>query len=102
MTRSESVSDPDQCQRMLLLCPVLAHTLLNMAPGDGTVGTNVIGAGCGHLLEHRLADLHGIGEVLAFDSPRAIMTGATLHHAHLGSGNHLQHVLRLLTDILHP
>src|SRR5258708_38650098 len=54
-----------------------------------------------HALDDRFADLHGGIAKLSFDAVRAVVTRTPFDGLDSGSGNQLQYVASLESDILH-
>src|SRR6185503_15326578 len=97
----DTVGPAQQGKWMRLDGAGFAHPLANVARRDRAVGTDVGGARFGHHAEYRAADLHRVLVVLGLHAPGAVMAGAALHRGHLGAGNRLEQLARLLPHVLH-
>src|SRR5437763_16507030 len=82
-------------------CVAFVHALLDAALRDRAIGRDVIGIAFAHALEHRPTDLHGVGVILGFHAPRAVVSRATLDRIHGGLRDPFERFPRLLTSVLH-
>src|SRR3954463_6822784 len=80
----------------------ICDALRDMPARYRAVRAYIVGFRGRHLSEHRPADLHGIGEKLCLDTPRAIVARTTLHRIDLGPRHQLKQFTRLLSHVLHP
>src|SRR5580704_15441196 len=75
---------------------------LDLMSRHGAIAGVEVGAARLHALDHRLADFHGDAAILTLDPVGPVVTRAALDRFHRRSGNELQYVASLETEILHP
>src|SRR5207342_1066528 len=89
----KAVGHPDQGERVVLACLApRPDALLDVPRGDRTVRADAVGRSSRHGLEHRPADLHGVGEELFLHPPGAVVTRTPLYGSDLGSGHEFQYL----------
>src|SRR5580704_430744 len=97
----QSVSHPEQRQGMRGRGAV-SQAAFDLMPRHRAIARVEVRPARLNALHDRLADLHGDVAKLALDPVGAIVAGTALDRLHRRTGNQLQHVAGLESDVLHP